>query len=68
MFERSTETLTEEDDNAEQDRDDSSCAQTGGHNMLLVSAVAVDIALAHFNPQVGGVGHGEVARVCDYNG
>lgn len=36
--------------------------------MLLVGAVPVDVALAHFNPQVGGVGHGQVAGVCDDDG
>lgn len=59
--------LTEEDDDAEEDSDDGARAQTGGHDVLLVGAVAVDVALAHFNPQVRGVGHGQVARVCDYD-
>lgn len=68
LFETGTETLTEEDDDAEEDGDDGTSAQTGGHDVLLVSAVSVDIALAHFNPQIGGVGHGQVARVCDYDG
>lgn len=36
--------------------------------MFLVSTVPIDVALTHFNPQVGGVGHGKVARVCDYDG
>lgn len=36
--------------------------------MLLVGAVPVDVALAHFHPQVGGVGHGQVAGVGDYDG
>lgn len=68
LFERGTETLTEEDDDAEEDGNDGACAQTGSHDVLLVSAVSVDVALAHFNPQVRGVGHGQVARVCDYDG
>lgn len=61
LFERGTETLTEEDDDAQEDRYDGACAQTGGHDVLLVGAVSIDVALAHFNPQVGGVGHGQVA-------
>lgn len=36
--------------------------------MLLVSTVSVDVTLAHFDPQIGGVGHGQVARVGDYDG
>lgn len=36
--------------------------------MLLVAAVSVHVALAHFDPQVGGVGHGRVARVGDDDG
>lgn len=67
-FERGTETLTEKEDDAEEDGDDGASAQTGGHDVLLVSAVSVDVALAHFNPQIGGVGHGQVARVRDYDG
>lgn len=62
------EILTQEDDDAEEDRDDRPRTQTRRHDVLLVRAVPVDIALANFNPQVGGVGHGEVARVGDYNG
>lgn len=61
LFERGTETLTEEDDDAEEDGDDGASAQTGSHDVLLVSAVPIDVALAHFNPQIGGVGHGQVA-------
>lgn len=68
LFERGTETLTEEDDDAEEDGYNGTRAQTGGRNVLLVSAVSVDVTLAHFNPQVGGVGHGQVAWVCDYDG
>lgn len=68
LFERGTETLTEEDDDAEEDGNDGTSAQTGGHDMLLVSAVTIHVALAHFNPQIGGVGHGQVARVRDYDG
>lgn len=68
LFERGTETLTEEDDDAEEDGYDGACAQTGGHDVLLVGAVPVNVALAYFNPQVGGVGHGQVARVRDYDG
>lgn len=68
VFERATETLTEEDDDTEEDGYDGARAQTGGHDVLLVGAVSVDVALAHFNPQVRGVGHGQVARVCDYDG
>lgn len=62
------ETLTEEDDDTEEDGDDGSGAQAGGHDVLLVGAVPVDVALAHLHPQVGGVGHGQVARVCDDDG
>lgn len=62
-----TETLTEEDDDAQEDGNDGAGAQTGGHDVLLVGAVPVHVALAYFNPQVGGVGHGQVARVCDYD-
>lgn len=61
MFERGTETLTEEDDDAEEDGDDGPGAQTRSHDVLLVSAVSIHVALAHFNPQIGGVGHGQVA-------
>lgn len=63
-----TETLTEEDDDAEEDGDDGAGAQAGRHDVLLVGAVAVDVALAHFDPQVGGVGHGQVAGVRDDDG
>lgn len=52
------ETLTEEDDNAEEDGDDCTGAQAGSHDVLLVSAISVDVALAHLNPQIGGIGHG----------
>lgn len=55
------ETLTEEDDDAEEDGYDSASAQAGSHDVLLVGAVAIDVALAHFNPQIRGVGHGKVA-------
>lgn len=58
LFERGTETLTEEDDDAEEDGNDGARAQTGSNDVLLVSAVSVDVTLAHFNPQVRGVGHG----------
>jgi len=68
VWETETETLTEEDDDAEEDGYDGACAETSGHDVLLISAISIDVALAHFNPQVGGVGHGEVARVCDYDG
>ena len=68
LFERATETLTEEDDDTEEDGYDGACAQAGGHEVLLVGAVAVHVTLAHFDPQVGGVGHGQVARVCDDDG
>lgn len=54
---RAIETLTEEDDDAQKDGNDGAGAQTGSHDVLLVGAVPVDVALAHFNPQVGGVGH-----------
>ncbi len=67
LCERGTETLTEEDDDTEEDGDDGASAQAGSHDVLLVSAVSVDVALAHFNPQIGGVGHGQVAGVCDYD-
>lgn len=67
LFERDTETLTKEDDDAEEDGDDGTGAQAGSHDVLLVSAVSVYVALAHFNPQIGGVGHGQVAWVCDYD-
>lgn len=36
--------------------------------MLLVGAVSVDVTLADFDSQVGGVGHGQVARVGDDDG
>lgn len=62
------ETLTEEDDDTQEDGDDGAGAQASSHNVLLVGAVPVDVALAHFNPQVGGVGHRQVAGVCDDNG
>lgn len=62
------EALTEEDNDAEEDGYDSTSAQTGSHDVLLVSTVPVDVALANFNPQIGGVGHGQVAWVCDYDG
>lgn len=68
LFQRGTETLTEEDDDAEEDGDDGTSAQAGSNDVLLVSAVTVDVTLAHFNPQIGCVGHGQVARVCDYDG
>lgn len=68
LFERGTETLTEEDDDAQEDGNDSPSAQARSHDVLLVSAVPTDVTLAHFNPQIGGVGHGQVARVCDYDG
>lgn len=64
---RATETLTEEDDDAQEDGNDGTGAQAGGHDVLLVGAVPVDVALAHFNPQVGGVGHRQIPRVCDYD-
>lgn len=67
MSERGTETLTQEDDDAEQDGYNGAGAQAGGHDVLLIGAVSIHVALAHFNPQVGGVGHGQVARVCDYD-
>lgn len=67
-LERGDERLTEEDDDAEQDGDDGAGAQAGGHDVLLVGAVAADVTLAHFDPQVGGVGHGQVARVGDDDG
>lgn len=60
--------LTEEDDDAEEDGDDGAGPQAGGHDVLLVGAVSVDVTLAHFNPQVRRVGHGQVARVCNYDG
>lgn len=60
--------LTEENDDAEQDGDDGTGAQAGSHDVLLVGAVSVDVTLAHFDSQVGGVGHGQVARVCDDDG
>ena len=62
------ETLTEEDDDAEEDGDDGARAQAGGDDVLLVGAVAVQVALAHLDPQVGRVGHGQVARVRDDDG
>lgn len=61
LYERVSETLTEEDDDAQEYGDDGTGAQTGSHDVLLVSAVSVDVTLAHFNPQIGGVGHGQVA-------
>lgn len=67
-LQRATETLTEEDDDTQEDGDDGAGAQAGSHDVLLVGAVPVDVALAHFNPQVGGVGHGQVAGVCDDDG
>lgn len=60
--------LTEKDDDAEEDGYNGSRAQTSGHDVLLVSAVSIHIALTHFNPQVWGIRHGQVARVCDYDG
>lgn len=65
---RLRETLTEEDDDAEEDGDDGPGAQAGRHDVLLVGAVPVHVALAHFDAQVGGVGHGQVARVRDDDG
>lgn len=67
-FRGATETLTEEDDDTQEDGDDGAGAQAGSHDELLVGAVALDVALANFNPQVGGVGHRQVAGVCDYDG
>lgn len=58
LLKRGTKTLTEEDDDAEEDGNDGTSAQAGSHDVLLVSAVSVDVTLAHFNPQIGGVGHG----------
>lgn len=66
--ERGSERLTEEDDDAEQDGDDGAGAQAGCHDVLLVGAVPVDVTLADFDSQVGGVGHGQVARVGDDDG
>lgn len=57
--------LTEEDDDAEQHGDDSTCAQSSGHEELLIRAVSVLITLTHLHTQIGCVGHGQVARVCD---
>lgn len=68
LIERGTETLTEEDDDAQEDGYDGPRAQTGGHDVLLVSAVPFHVALTDFDPQVGGVGHGQVARVGDDDG
>ena len=62
---RSRGTLTQEDDDADEDGDDGTRAQAGGHYVLLVGAVAVDVTLTHFDAQVGCVGHGQVARVGD---
>lgn len=62
------ETLTEEDDDAEENGYDCTSAQTGTGVTVLVSTVSIDVTLAHFNPQIGGIGHGQVARVCDYDG
>lgn len=67
-LQRATETLTEEDDDTQEDGDDGAGAQAGSHDVLLVGAVTVDVALADFNPQVGRVGHGQVAGVCDDDG
>lgn len=61
LFERGAETLTKEDDDAEKDGYNSTSAQAGSHDVLLVSTVAVDVTLAHFDPQIRGVGHGQVA-------
>lgn len=58
---RGTETLTEKNDDTEENGDDGTSAQAGSHDVLLVSAVPIDVALAHFNPQIGGVGHRQVA-------
>lgn len=60
-------TLTEEDDDTEEDGYDGPRAQTGSHDLLLVGAVSVDVTLAHFDLQVRGAGHGQVARVSDYD-
>lgn len=68
LVEWGSERLTEEDDDAEQDGDDGAGAQAGSHEVLLVGAVSVDVALADFDSQVGGVGHGQVARVRDDDG
>lgn len=57
--------LTEEDDDAEQDGDDGTRAQSGSHEKLLIRAVSVLIALTHLHAQGGGVGHGQVTRVGD---
>lgn len=67
-LQRATETLTEEDDDTQEDGDDGAGAQAGSHDVLLVGAVTVDVALADFNPQVGRVGHGQVAGVRDDDG
>ena len=63
-----SETLTEEDDDAEEDGDDGARAHAGADDGLVVGAGPVHVTLAHLDPQVGRVGHGEVARVCDDDG
>lgn len=47
---RDTERLTEEDDDAEEDGYDGACSQTSSHDVLLVSAVSINVTLAYFNP------------------
>lgn len=60
--------LTQQYDDADKDRDDGASAQSTGNDALHVHAVSVVITLAHLDPQVGSVGHGEVSRVCDHDG
>lgn len=60
--------LTEQYDDTDEDGDDGSGAQSGGDDSLHVHTVSMVIALADLDPQVGRVGHGQVARVCDHDG
>lgn len=48
-YKRGNETLTEEDDDAQEDGDDGASAKAGSHDVLLVGAVSINVALAHFN-------------------
>lgn len=60
--------LTQHYDDADEDGDDGSSSQTSGDDSLHVDAVSVVVALAHFDPQVGRVRHGQVPGVCDHDG
>ncbi len=60
--------LTQQNDDADKYGDDGSRAQPSCHDAFHVHTVAVMITLAHFDAQVGGVGHGQVTRVRDADG